>query len=289
VNQVPTLKQKTLPLSKALLVIFLSTLFISGSATTGWLYYLYVMEEKAEDKEYIINGIVQTGPEKEALKSVYLAEILGLSIDQSTNLYRFDTVEAKNKLEQSPVVKTALVEIQPPNTVYIDYTVRNPIAYLYDFENTAIDAEGFILPISPFFTPKNLPYIYLGDVESLSWGAELENEGMKLSLHLLEICSKEEYRNAFDVERIDVSNAFSSSYGQRQIVIILADRLTESQNGKRRILRLSSRNYLNELNNYLVLRAYLIENEEFHSKEGGRDQATPMIVDLRIPRLAFLK
>jgi hypothetical protein len=289
VNQSSSPNHNYFPLSKALLVIFLSTLMVSGSATVGWLYYLHFIGSRSEVEDYNIQAIIQTGPERESLKSVYLAELLGLSVDRPVNLYRFDTNSAEESLVRSPVIKTAKVSVQLPGTVYVDYTVRTPIAYVYDYENAAIDSEGVVFPLSPFFTPKKLTNIYLGTQEEISWGAELKNEGVVLSLSLLKIFSQDRYKEAFDVKRIDVSNAFSESYGQRQIVLILEDRLSESQNGNSRILRMSTRSYERELDNYLVLQDYLLEKEEADKGEEELGQSPPMIVDLRIPRLAFLK
>ncbi len=40
--------------------------------------------------------------------------------------------------------------------------MRTPYAYIGEFANTAIDKEGYLFPFRPFFTPKNLPILYIG-------------------------------------------------------------------------------------------------------------------------------
>lgn len=104
------------------------------------------------DEKYRIVSIVQTGPEKEALKTACLAELLGLSSDQPTQLYAFNLKKGEAKLLASPLIASARLKRLPPSTLYIDYEVRKPIAWLADYKNTAIDASGHLFPVTPFST-----------------------------------------------------------------------------------------------------------------------------------------
>jgi cell division septal protein FtsQ len=100
---------------------------------------------------------VQTGPQKEILTTTYLAELINIAADPPTPIAYFNPQLAEKRLLASPVIKEAKVELIEPDTIYIDYTVRQPWALLRDFENTAIDEFGYPFPISPFSPPKNLP------------------------------------------------------------------------------------------------------------------------------------
>lgn len=270
--------------SRAYFMIFLSTLVISGSATFAWLYYLYQRGEKSQSQEYQIKAIVQTGLEKEALKTVYLAELLGLSISEETNLYQLDTDLALEKLLKSPVIRSASLELQSPNAIYVDYAVRTPVAYLVDYKNAVIDQEGIAFPMQPFFSPKNLPEIYLGNQSNFFWGKQLRGRRLALALRLLEELGHE----AFSLLRIDLSQAFSESYGRRQIVLIVEDFIDREEGRKkeRRILRLNTKTYKQELQNYLLLRRYLTCQEGV-MREGSLDEKAT-VIDLRFPQLAFL-
>ncbi|HRD55177.1 MAG TPA: FtsQ-type POTRA domain-containing protein [Parachlamydiaceae bacterium] len=282
------------PLKKALAIIFGSTILISGSCALFVAYFKYIHWQLAENPKYEILAIVQETSAKEPLKTVYLAELLKLSLDKRTNIYRFSTHLAKKRLVSSPLIKKAEVKKIYPGTVHVHYTTRVPVAFLTDFENMAIDKEGFLFPFKPFFTPKNLPEIYLGleedEEKEVAFGNRLENKKAALALQLLETFS-EKLLAKTSIKRIDVKGAFAKSVGQKQIVLILEDKIEKIRNGfpvfsrYLRILRLSSDDYLEGLSSFLVLQKHLQsqENAETFTQDYLK------IIDLRIPELGFIK
>lgn len=285
--------ENKLPLNVALFWILLSTLLVTGTAGLSLLYFQYIKELHASDDTFRIVAIVQTTPEAEALKTVYLAELLDLSVDQPSNLYRFNSKQARQKLLASPLIKKAAVKKIRPGTIYIDYVVRKPIAFLTDYTNTVIDAEGVLFPYKPFFTPKNLPEVYLGvqhpndQTHSDPWGKLVQGKPMELALSLLHSLNKNYCSNSCFVRRIDVSKAFAPSCGQRQIVLVLEDQFHSSA-AESHILRLGTDNYLQGLANYFVLQKRLTEsdNSKFLSQDGTKQM--PKIFDLRLSQLAFI-
>jgi cell division septal protein FtsQ len=269
------LSKEQMPLSTSLIWIFLSTCLISGTATLAWLYYVYLGKLRIHDDQYLIKAIVQTGPQREALRTAYLEELLNLSADQPTNLYALDPKVAVQCLLASPVIKQARANRLPPDTLLIDYTVRQPVAILLDYTNTAIDTEGMPFPILPFFTPKKLPEIYLGlpqlaslpdGKQELPWSTPLSSKEASLALKLITLLSAPAYRDHFPLMRVDASQAYAESYGQRQIVVILENPY--------RVLRLGTEDYLQALGNYLELKTKLLPEDS--------------LIDLRIPRLAYI-
>ncbi|SRR5581483_1064302 len=293
-----------LPLTHALAWIVGSTLIFSGSAFAGVKHYLKMQREKASDPKFVLRTIIQTGPQKEALKTEYLAELLGIASDRPCSAKAFDLKRAKEILLSSPLISHADVKWIKPSTLYIDYTVRQPIARLEDYSNVVVDKEGYLFPFTPFFTPKKLPGIYLGlgpfgkslsssDGEIADWNTPLRGKYFKLALDLLSIVTDSKVADLFAVKRIDVSNAFSESYGTREIVIITEDSIYKSLNGNQiqitapRILRLSTKNYSQELGNYLKLRPQLLEEENKNSLSSKR--LKEKIIDFRIPKLAFIE
>ena len=255
-------KEDLIPFSKAISWIFLSTLIVSGTAILAWLYFKHIENLRGNDDKYRIIAVVQTGPEKEALKTVYLEELLGISIDKPGNLYALDIVEAQRKLLSSPLIKKASIKKMNPGTLYIDYSIRQPVAYSGDFTNTAIDAEGMLIPFKPFFTPKKIPEIYIGlhNEEDSSnafspeqaWGMKLEDKKVALAFEMLDSISKSCCLSASHIRKIDVSRAYSDSYGQRQIIVVVDDWFEKDHEGRTvlcifpRILRLSTNNYRQE-------------------------------------------
>jgi cell division septal protein FtsQ len=270
--------QEKIPLNRALLWIFLCTLLISGTAAMGWLYYLHLKKLRLHDPQYQIVAIVQTSSQKEVLKTAYLAELLGLSIDQPSNLYQLDSKAAVKRLKSSPLIKEATIHKIRPGTLYINYDMRVPSVYLGDYTNTALDKEGTLLPFSPFFTPKRIPILYLGlKKEEKQWGDSLkEDERHQLAFTVFQyvqaVCDKQLF-----LKQIDVSKAFAESYGQRQLILILEDH-AESPTIKMKtyVLRLDVEDYQKNLARFLAIRPML-------------NPSAVTIIDLRIPYLAFIK
>ncbi len=211
---------------------------------------------------------------------------------------------------RSPLISQAEVKLIKPGTLYIDYTIRQPIAFLEDYENVALDKEGYPFPFNPFFTPKNLPAVYFGlgpfgtppvDPErpTVQWRVPLQGKYLTLALDLLAIVADPKVADLFSVKRIDVSNAFAESYGTREIVVITEDSIIRHSNGKDvqliipRLLRLSTKNYAQELGNYLKLREQLLEEERKISSlpenTGTVIRLKEKIIDFRIQKLAFIE
>lgn len=267
--------------AKGVRTILLSVVLISGTAWLGFGIYTYFWNVRILDPKYKIVALVQTGPEKEALKTEFLAELLGLSIDQPSHLYKYDLVSGKKKLLAFPLIKAATLKRIPPGTLYVDYTVSKPIAFLADFSNTAIDENKKLIPFKPFFSPKNLPEIILGiQSEPLKWGSQLNSPRSELAFLVLNEIENQIGSEHLRPIKIDVALAESPSLGTRQIIVTL-EKKSESETGSLKL-------------NHLVL---LLNPETFKEgianfKEISKvmvDKGDLSIVDLRLDRLAFVK
>ncbi|MCB1107004.1 MAG: hypothetical protein KDK76_02790 [Chlamydiia bacterium] len=212
---------------------------------TFGFYSAFSLFEKEKPHVAPIKAIAQTGPVKEGLKTLYLEELLGLSVDKPKAIH---PKEAEKILQQSPLIKSVSVSHLNPETLYIDYTVRTPLFIIGDVENLALDKEGVTFPLNPFFTPKNLPLLYLGD--------SYQESKTHLALSLLDLLKEE-------VGFIDLSKSDDPSLGKREIVVSIDSDL----------LRLSTKHYAKEIEHYRKLRKHF---------DG------PLIIDLRIPNLAYV-
>jgi hypothetical protein len=274
--------KKSIPLPKALFILLITTTVLSGGTYIGLQALMQQRRAKMRDPKLKLTTLIQTGPQKEALSSSYLAELLGLSRDRPTSSVQFNLMRAKEMLLRSPVIKEADVKLLSPQTLYVNYTVRQPQALLFDVPNGALDEEGTLFPLSPFFAPKKLPEIYLGLITThqLSWNHKIEHPSLVLGLNVLRLLSLPPFCELFTVQRIDVSQAAHKSYGRRQLVLLIEESFAEEK--KRKIfLRLTPKNYAQELGNYLELRQDLAKSP--------KDTAQPTVVDLRISNLAFIK
>jgi hypothetical protein len=255
---------KKLPLANALMWIIGSALFCTGIFHLVLKSYLKKQYQKKHSPHYYLSRIVQTGPQRDMLSTTYLAELMCIAADPPTPIAYFNPSVAKKRLLSSPVIREASVKLIEPDTIYIDYTVRQPYAILDDFENTAIDEAGYPFPLFPFFSPKTLPRIYLGGAQ-IKWNTPILDKKLSLAFSILKFSSQ----FPFTLKRIDVEQAFADTLGIRGIVLIIED------DGFRRILRLSTKEYEQNLGNYLELRKELPEKA--------------YTIDLRLSQLAFLK
>ena len=276
--------------NKALLWILVSTLLISGSAFMGWLYFLHIRERRLNDDQYRIAAIIQRTSQSNTLKSVYLAELLNLSLDRPSNLYQFNTKEAGQILIQNPLIESAVVKKILPGTLFISYEMRTPIAYIGDLANTGVDEQGYLFPFRPFFTPKRLPTIYLGlNKEQHVWGISLmDSPALTLAFTVLRKFNQLKLKN-LELTQLDVSQAQSDSYGQRQIVLVLEEHSQiERFHYSKVFLRLNPDYFIDNLANFCTLHTNYLEKKIEKKKIEIKDNQS-IIIDLRIPHLAFIK
>lgn len=209
-----------------------------------------------------IRWIAQTGPIKEGLKSDYLAELVGLSKDHPKSI---DPEEAQKILQKSPLIKEVKVSIINGDTLYIDYIMRQPQLFLFDFSNIAIDEMGYLLPFKPFFTPKKLPTLFLGLKSMVNWSEPIQEEKVRLAMDL--VCY---LKDVAQVSQIDLSQTEEKTLGKQEIILVL-----DNENGSHHYLRLSLRRYTQEILHYCTIRERMILKN--------------FVIDLRVPNLAFIK
>lgn len=295
-------KSERISFKKALLWIMFSILLISGPATLGLFYYQHVRSLRIHDDKYKIIAIVQTTTGKSPLKTPYFTELLDLAVDRPINLYRFSAKEGTRRILASPLIKYAQIKKIKPGTLHIDYTSREPIAFLEDYTNTALDAEGYPFPFKPFYTPKKLPLIYLGASYPLEgtapdwngWGSPIQGKRVQLALSILNYLLNNGCCELQQVHRLDVSRAYASSYGQREIVLEIEEQIEKEEQGRislvisPHILRLNAENYQDSFTNYIDLRPYLEKKAAPFLKLDQTIRAPATTIDLRIPQLAYI-
>ena len=101
------------------------------------------------------------------------------------------------------------------------------------------------------------------------------------------------------LKRIDLSNAFSKSLGKREIVLLIEDAMSLAIAKKTiqltfpKYLRLSEKNYSQQLANFLVLRDKMHIDYRKQVRRFGKivDDITfaPKVIDMRIGELAFVE
>jgi hypothetical protein len=192
------------------------------------------------------------------------------------------------------LIANAKIRRVSPSSLYIDYEVRKPIARLADYQNTALDRNGHLFPIAPFFAPKHLPEVYLGLPPFTNW--QIQGPYFQIALEILQFLETAPWKEGLRIQRIDVSNAFAPSLGQREIVLFTEEEISRrSGDGEvvctfPKILRIAPKDYPQQLGNFFALKRTMMQDYQKQLaslKEGGR--FAPRIVDLRIPQLAFVE
>jgi hypothetical protein len=261
--------QQEIPLPRALIWIFLTTFLVSGSATLGWLNYERIVANRLEDPSYTLKKIVIQG---EGLDPQYIAEVMGLSVDRSTNYYEFDPYEARMHLEASPLIQRAYVLKKKPNEVHVHYIARSPVAQVGDVSNMLVDQDGILMPKNPLFAQLDLPVIRFGfDPATFQYGLRVEGRRWDLAKEFISL------HDPLVLKAIDLTNAYASTYGEREVI------MTVGEGDFKRILRLSTRRSRQEISDYLHLRDEINNRGE----SGISDQ--DLVIDLRLPQLAYMK
>jgi len=224
-------------------------------------YTTFSHYKKKKDPSHSIRWIAQTGPIKEGLKSDYFAELLHLSKDQPNSIA---PEEAQKILQNHPLIKEVKVRLLNFNILYIDYIMRQPRFFLFDFSNIVMDEMGYLMPFKPFFTPKRLPTLFLG-LKSISWYEPVQEEKVHLALDLTH-CLKGIARTF----QIDLSQIEAETLGKKEIILTI-----DNENGSYHYLRLSLKRYMQEILHYRSLRGGLVTKN--------------VVIDLRLPNLAFIK
>ncbi len=143
-----------IPIKKALFWIWGSTIVVSGGVSLFLSLKQKWDHEIHRHQRFNIQTIVQKCSSAEPLSTDYLAECLELSIDAPTNIFASSSDEMEEALMLSPLIKSVLVSKILPSTLMIEYSLRQPVAILYDYQNTVVDDEGVLFPLQPFKTPK---------------------------------------------------------------------------------------------------------------------------------------
>lgn len=216
-----------------------------------------------ESDRYCIQTIAQRKPPQDSLKCSFLAEVLGLSSNKKQYLYHFNLKEGEEKLQNTLIIKDATITKIKPSTLFVEYKLRNPIAYIGNCSNMAIDDTGVFIPFSPFYTPKNIPEIYLGTyAENISWGKKMVSEKFSLVQEFLNMFPP------YSISLLDLSKIEAETLGAREIVLKMKDG---------QFLRLTPRGYKQEIEEYNLLMGKALDLS-------NRSQ----VIDLRVPHVAFM-
>jgi|GEM_PF-3033138 len=194
------MRKKTVTTKEAFLFVLKATCIFWSLTYVLYALYSHCRYRLEESPSYNIVAVVSKSPVQKKLPPRLLQEILDLSQDKPTNMFRFDMKRAKQRFEQYGCFKKVKMRLQRPGVLIVDYDLYEPYAALGDYENLAVDrAKKHIFPMHPFFTPKKLPEIYLGT---------LSKERMDFAFEVLHY-AKKKIQKRYTVISVDVGPYFA--------------------------------------------------------------------------------
>lgn len=233
---------------------------------------LFVFQKNPFLSQKHISKISQQSLQKEALSSFYLCQLLDLSHDKKIYKDDFDIEEGEKKLCASSLIEEASISFIDSSHLKVTYKHFTPFAVLSDFENIAIDVKGRLFPVKPFLSPTSIVKIFLGVKEicsDKSIDAYKEKERWLFARRCIEELRDSQISGKLSL--VDVSRIEEESLGKNELII-------EIDYPKRKdILRLTKRNYLNEVSNYIIL-CEKLENE-----------TQTLMIDFRFDSCAFIE
>jgi len=254
--------QGKLSAGKAALWVLSSLVVVAALFFGARFSYCYLHTKWIEDDRYKIVACIGKGRTLDTVQPIFLEELMGLSQDEPTALYAFNTKQAAKKILACPAFRKAKVSRLKPGVVVVDYELRRPIAEIADFENRAIDKSRTIFPLAPFIAPKRLPKLYLGSLDS----NRVESGVKTMTLF------NERLPSQYHLEFLDMSMSCAAG--------ALPEIVARIEGQRRFLVRLSPKRIEEDLSNFVALLPTLESLVQSTDLE---------IIDLRIAQLALVK
>lgn len=292
------MRKKKIPIILAYLYIVLSIGIICGPTYYGLKSYQGWKQTRSVDASYVIKAIVQSTDGKVKLPSEDLGKMMGLSSDHPQNLFSFDLKEAKKKLKTYPIIKKVQLKRVKPSAIYVQYHLRTPFVQIVGHDNLGMDKEGFLFPLKPTYSDLSLPEVVMGSsckLEDIKWKQSQKDPCTTLALKIFSELNECQNKQVFVVKKLDLSKAYASSYGKREILLYIEENLKITEELEYvfpKILRLSTKGYSKQLGDYLVLHDKMMADYKNQLGPDARGKGTlrfaTTTVDLRIPSIAFI-
>lgn len=174
-----------------------------------WMQYAYKEKEgKVISCSFASHGAF-TAPELE------LCKLISDPYEASIDSYKIR--EYETRLVSSPMVKWASVKKRRSNITF-HYELREPLFELIDYKNIAIDQEGVLFPLYPFYHAANRVKLLLGCKEGQALlGVATSSLRFALAKQLYTLLQQTLPANV-SVKLIDVSLSDAMSLGQRKVI-----------------------------------------------------------------------
>jgi|GEM_PF-3071365 len=158
--------------------------------------------EKKDRGEVLSLALVSES--RDQLKSDAVAEWLNLSAEKFTPLTTFNLKEGAEKLLKIGLMQKVQLYKLEPSALVVSYTLREPFATVANWKNTGIDRGGHLFPLSPFFSPKELPELVFKKNQQLDYVSMVEAKLQQFPL-AKSILQKNHLFFPWNIARVDLS------------------------------------------------------------------------------------
>jgi cell division septal protein FtsQ len=256
--------------------IFWSVVLVSGGAFGGVLLW-HLKQEKSEEKKYGITQLIQSGSQKEGLPSTYLEHLLNLE-KEATYIARSDLQAMQDLLLAQPWIKKAYVTLQIPDTLHIEYTMREAIFLLEDSSGYGVDEEGVYFPLEPFCSYQNLPQVFLG-LANQNWEETKDVFLLRVEWAKKLVEALNQKSPSWRVLRLNLSDLYFDHRPVSEAVIELKNRAQ----GQSLLLRIPGSQWKEALSRWCRL-----EDSHLLFSSPNNEENRALAIDLRIPELAYV-
>jgi len=231
--------------------------------------YLYLFVQKEKTPIYLTT-LIQKTHGLDSVSARFFSDYLGLyPYGMPLKIKRLDAKKIEKKLRDFPIFQDVDVEFTPQGELLVTYDLRKPLFYLRDYNNCALDFEGRVLPLVPFYSPKKLPHIYLG-LQRLLWN---QSHDIELASSIIRYFNHDRLQ-LFELKLIDLSKLKALVPSHREVI------LTLSISGHLHYLRINPGHWHRALNRYIRL---------FEEAKLSKTLDQDVIFDARISKFATLK
>lgn len=182
------------------------------------VFAYYWMQHAYKKKEGKVISCSFTSYGAFAAPEVELCKLIADPYKATIDSYKIREYEAR--LASSPMIKWASLKKRGSNVAF-HYELRKPLFELVDYENIAIDQEGVLFPLYPFYHAANRVKLVLGCKEDKArLGVATNQPRFALAVHIYELLEQTLPSNV-RIQLIDTSLSDAMSLGQRKVIVEL--------------------------------------------------------------------
>lgn len=266
--------RESLPIYQALLWVIISVFVFSGGPASYLFYRGIKKKNETRNPRYLLRRVFINSPQEEHVPPDLFLHLLKDNIDR-VSLYDIRLSNLEEKLMEFPIFEKATVALSFPDALEITYQMKKPFMFLQDVENAALDQRGVLIPFHPYYSPKNLPQLYLKvDTSSLTWGSPLQSQKLQFAAEVYNFLDKNFSRN-WEMKSIDLQDIQNEEGRNQQFVVTLKN--TANQSEWR--LKLNPKNYDAQLIRFESYTIFEIENSHLNEEN---ENVLQNEVDLRL-------